>query len=52
MTMIITDVAKIFAGRLRPSFLETCRPSACMQGGILDDSICEEDDKDLLRQAR
>lgn len=54
MTMIFTDVTKILIGRLRPNFLETCRPNItiCGNGGLFDEDVCMEKDLEKIRHAR
>ena len=52
ITMIFTDVTKIMVGRLRPTFLEICKPDRSLCGGMVNDSICNETDEDTLRDAR
>ena len=54
VTMVITDVTKLFAGRLRPTFIDTCKPNVtmCRDDVYVDESVCTEDDDDKLREAR
>ena len=55
LTMIFTDVTKIFFGRLRPNFLEECNANRTICGGsdaLYDEDICLEQDDDVLREAR
>jgi len=52
--MIFVDVTKLFVGRLRPNFLEVCKPniSRCNTGELHGVEICTERDSMVIRQAR
>ena len=54
LTMIFVDVAKLFTGRLRPTFIATCKPNVtqCREDMLVSDDVCTEDDDDKLRNAR
>ena len=55
MTMIFVDVTKLMTGRLRPTFIPTCRPNwtLCISGGLSKAAdVCLETDTRLLRTAR
>ncbi|ELT90945.1 hypothetical protein CAPTEDRAFT_222391 [Capitella teleta] len=54
ITMIFVDVIKLFVGRLRPNFLEICKPdmSKCTDGYTNNVSICSERNTDVIRDAR
>ena len=55
MTMIFTDVTKIMVGRLRPTFLDICKPNTTLCGSATDmvsGTVCTEKDEDKIRDAR
>ena len=54
ITMIFTDVTKIMVGRLRPTFLDICKPNmtVCGAGGLFGNEVCTEKDEDKIRDAR
>lgn len=58
VTMIFTDVIKIMVGRLRPNFLEICRPNLtmCLSGDsrnqMFDDEICTSKDPKAVREGK
>ena len=54
ITMIFTDVTKIMVGRLRPIFLDICKPNmtVCGAGGLFGNEVCTEKDDDKIRDAR
>jgi len=55
MTMIFVDVTKMMTGRLRPTFILTCRPNwtFCVVGGPSKAAnVCLQTDTQLIREAR
>jgi len=55
MTMIFVDVTKMMTGRLRPTFIHTCRPdfSQCDADGRSEATVvCQQTDAHLIRAAR
>ena len=55
LTMVFTDVTKLFTGRLRPRFLEICKHNATVCVGdelYTEEEVCTETDDDKLRDAR
>ena len=55
MCMVLTNMAKIMCGRLRPHFLAVCKPDYtkfnCSSGFITMD-VCSTTDTKALKQAR
>lgn len=53
---VLTDVAKITIGELRPHFLEACRPDwsriNCTNHRYISDYVCLNTDTGLIREAR
>uniref|UniRef100_A0A671T4C3 Phospholipid phosphatase 1 n=1 Tax=Sinocyclocheilus anshuiensis TaxID=1608454 RepID=A0A671T4C3_9TELE len=56
MSQSLTDIAKYSIGRLRPHFLDVCRPDwmqiNCTGGAYIEDFVCNGDSTKLYLQAR
>lgn len=55
MSQSLTDIAKYSIGRLRPHFLDVCKPDLssfnCTPGGYIEDFICTGD-KRMVSEGR
>lgn len=61
LCQLTTDIAKYSLGRLRPHFLDVCKPDwgnfSCTDAHghmvyVLDDGVCTQTDSKLLKEAR